>query len=183
MDKKELRKMVRGLKAQVTPEEKLREAQVVFYNIEALRVFKSARHILLYYSMPDELPTHEVVDKWALTKSIYLPRVKGDDLEILPYDPQSMTTGYKGIEEPAGDTTVAPAIIDLVIVPAMALDKHCNRCGRGRGYYDRLLPQCTHASRIAVALDCQFFDCIPTDEHDAKMNAVVTAQHLAFAKV
>ena len=181
-DKKELRQVVRALKSKLDDTQKRQEALAVFPSIETLQAFRSAQHILLYYSLPYELPTHEIVDKWSHVKTIYLPRVNGDELDLLKYDKQHMGKGAMGITEPTGDELVDPSIIDLVIVPAVALDKHCNRCGRGRGYYDRLLPLCTHARYIAVGLDCQFFDNIPVDPHDIKMDGVVTASHLAFAK-
>lgn len=181
-DKKELRQVVRALKSKLDDTQKRQEALAVFQSIETLQAFRSAKHILLYYSLPDELPTHEIVDKWSHVKTIYLPRVNGDELDLLKYDRQHMGKGAMGITEPTGDELVDPSIIDLVIVPAVALDKHCNRCGRGRGYYDRLLPLCTHARYIAVGLDCQFFDNIPVAPHDIKMDGVVTASHLAFAK-
>ena len=86
MTKKELRQQIKQLKA-ITPVA-LREveADMVFNTIKAMPVWQQARHILCYWSLPDELPTHESVNQWlADGKNIYLPRVKGDDLEIVPY--------------------------------------------------------------------------------------------------
>jgi 5-formyltetrahydrofolate cyclo-ligase len=44
----------------------------------------------------------------------------------------------------------------------------------GGGYYDRYLPGCTGAARIAVAFEVQKADEIPSDENDCPVDAVVT---------
>ena len=73
--------------------------------------------------------------------------------------------------------SVLPDEIDLVIVPAVALDIKGNRLGRGKGYYDRLLPQCPQAYKIGVALECQLLEELPVDPFDAPLDAVFTASN------
>lgn len=183
MEKKELRQLIKARKKAVSNEEKQREGHIVFDTIASLEVFKNAESILLYYSLPDELPTHDVVTDWARKKKIYLPRVNGDDLEILEFLPDQMETSKNfKIDEPTGNNLVSPKEMDLVIVPAVALDRHCHRMGRGKGFYDRLLPKCVKAYTIGVALDCQFFDEIPVEPFDKNMCGVITASHIAFCK-
>lgn len=182
IDKKALRRTIRALKREVTPEQRERESRLVFSTIESLRAFNDAKRILLYYSLPDELPTHDVVARWTKTKQVFLPRVNGDELDILPFDGQLSTSEQFGIGEPDGGSPIDPSTLDLVIVPAVALDKHCNRMGRGKGYYDRLLPRCPQAYVIGVAMDCQLVDTLPVEGHDVPMCGVVTASHLSFHK-
>ena len=47
--------------------------------------FASARTVLLYYSLGDEVQTHDFVEKWHRQKTILLPVVKGDELELRIY--------------------------------------------------------------------------------------------------
>ncbi len=63
--------------------------------------------------------------------------------------------------------------IDLVIVPAVAFDRHGNRVGRGKGYYDRLLENC-RALTIGVGYEFQLVDEIDAEEHDIPLDFVVT---------
>lgn len=108
----------------------------------------SGRHhiVLLYYSLKDEVDTHEFVRKWSREKRILLPVVVGDDLELRVYTgPEDLATGSYGIEEPTGELFTDYAAIDFVAVPGVAFDNAGNRLGRGKGYYDRLLP----ASRLS----------------------------------
>lgn len=174
MEKKELRAIVKQLKLQLSNDEKLKQSRLVFDYIESMDIFKQAHSILLYHSLPDELPTHHIIKKWAHTKSIYLPRVNGDDLDILPYDDTLTDDNKFHIFEPTGSQTFSPDCLDIIIVPAVALDRQCNRMGRGKGFYDRLLNPLTHPYTIGVGFSCQLFDTIPCEPHDKKLSAVIT---------
>jgi 5-formyltetrahydrofolate cyclo-ligase len=175
MTKKELRQAVKKSKALLTDDAKMAAAERVFARIEEMPQFEAAVNVLVYNSLPDELPTGSFIDKWAGRKHLYLPRVNGDDLDILPYDSTTLQRGAFNIDEPQGDNTVDPAVIDLIIVPGVAFDRRANRLGRGRGYYDRLLSQTT-ATTIGVGYDCQLVDAIATEPHDIAMNFVVTPE-------
>lgn len=59
-----------------------------------------------------------------------------------------------------------------MVVPGIAFDKENNRLGRGRGYYDKLL-KAANAIKVGVCFEFQFFDRIPTEEFDVKMNYVI----------
>lgn len=182
MTKKELRQQIKQLKAMTPVAVREVEAQMVFNSIEKMLVWQQARHILCYWSLPDELPTHESVNRWlALGKSIYLPRVKGDDLEIVPYHgAQSLDDNNKfHIGEPVGDAVDA-SCLELIIVPAVALDGQRNRLGRGKGFYDRLLATTT-ATTIGVACDFQLVDEVPVELHDRPLDCVVTSDAVIAA--
>ena len=176
MTKKELRQQIKQLKA-ITPVA-LREveADMVFNTIKAMPVWQQVQHILCYWSLPDELPTHKSVNEWlADGKSIYLPRVKGDDLEIVPYHgPQSLDDNNKfHIGEPVGEP-VEDSCLELIIVPAVALDAKRNRLGRGKGFYDRLLSG-TSCPTIGVVCDFQLVEEVPVEPHDHPLDCIVTS--------
>lgn len=146
---------------------------IVFSKVEMLDEFRRSNNILMYYSLDDEFPTHETIKRWAKFKHIFLPRVCGVGLELLPYSSENLKTGAFGIEEPTGTETIVPELIDVVIVPAMAFDPEGNRLGRGKGFYDRLLAN-TQATRIGIGYDFQMLDVLPIDCHDIKMHYVFT---------
>lgn len=173
MNKKELRKSIKKLVAQMSVEEKMNEARYVFEQIENSDIFKNSKNIMLFASLPDEIPTLDTIERWAQSKIIFLPRVNGDDLDIIKYQPGTLHKGSYDIMEPEGNDTVDPAVLDLIIVPGVAFDKEGNRLGRGKGFYDRFLAQ-THAATIAVCFDCQLVDHIPTEPHDLPAQFIVT---------
>lgn len=178
MDKKQLRSVIRNLKAHVTQFDMQVQSRRVFEIIETSAPFQSSRNILLYHSLPDELPTHDIIDRWKKMKNIYLPRVNGDELDIVPLGKELSNDNQFNISEPTG-VPVNPNIIDLIIVPAVALDMQGHRLGRGKGYYDRLLSS-TVAYTIGVALDFQLVDNVPVEVHDKQLSAVVTASKHQF---
>lgn len=76
-----------------------------------------------------------------------------------------------------GNDTTNINEIELIIVPAVAFDRHGNRVGRGKGYYDRLLSD-SKATKIGVGYDFQLIEeGIDTDPHDVQMDMVITETH------
>ena len=79
-----------------------------------------------------------------------------------------------GFSEPALDAPEAKAL-DVVIVPAIAVDPTGHRFGCGAGYYDRTLPRfAPPAVSIAVAFDWQLVAEVPGVPDDVGCQAVVT---------
>lgn len=79
--------------------------------------------------------------------------------------------------EPSGPR-LGPAAIgeaDLVLVPALAVDRSGVRLGRGAGYYDRSLALASpEADLVAVIRDTELVDRLPAESHDIRMTAVLT---------
>lgn len=173
IDKQELRHRIRTQKSLLTDAERRRAANAVFAAVERTAAFLLADRILMYNSLSDELSTREFIDKWASRKRFFLPRVNGVNLEILPYDRTRMHLGAFHIEEPDGDEMVDPDSVELIIVPAVAMDRRGNRLGRGKGFYDRLLAR-TRATTIGVGYDFQLVAEIPVEPHDSPLDFVIT---------
>ena len=168
--------MMRERKRAVPPEEKLRRSRVIQQRLEETPQFKAAHVVLLYWSMADEVQTHEMVEQWYRQKTVLLPCVDGDDLRLRQYTgPECMVSGEQfGIGEPTGEEWTDLAAVELIAVPGVAFDREGNRMGRGRGFYDRLLKSTPNAVKIGLAYDFQMMDTIPTEPHDVRMNLVIT---------
>lgn len=173
MDKDSIRRRVKARKNLLDARERLDAAARVFEKVERTAAFLVADHILMYHSLPDELPTHDFIDRWHGRKHFYLPRVNGVNLDILPYDRSRMHLGSFNIEEPDGDDIVDVSQMELIIVPGVAYDRRGNRIGRGKGFYDRLLKD-AEVTTIGVAFDCQLVDEFETDEFDVPVDYVIT---------
>lgn len=173
MQKSEIRKLIKCRKSQLSGAERIEKSGKAFSLLETIPAFTDATNALAYFSLPDELYTEPFLHRWHERKHIFLPRVNGDDIEILPYHPDRMRQGAFGIYEPAGDTIADISQMDAVIVPGVAFDRRGNRAGRGRGYYDRLLSAC-HAIKIGICYDFQLLEEITADSHDVTMDYIVT---------
>lgn len=174
LDKDSLRRLVRQLKAQMPECEKKSQSDAIFSKLEQNAHFKNARNIALYWSLNDEVDTHQFIEKWHQQENIYLPTVIGNDLIFRQYAGiDNMQAGAFGILEPTGNKLNNISDIDLVIVPGVAFDAHNNRMGRGRGFYDRILSS-TKAYKIGIAFRCQIFSQIPTNNNDIAMDEVIS---------
>ncbi len=150
------------------------ESANILAALEAHPAFRAANTILLYYSLQDEVDTHEFVQKWSCEKQILLPVVVGDDLEIRIYTgPEDLATGTYGIEEPTGELFTDYAAIDFIAVPGVAFDRNGNRLGRGKGYYDRLLPRIPQAYKVGICFTFQIVEEVPAEPFDIRMDEII----------
>lgn len=173
MDKNRIRKNIKALKSTLSNEKKKDAAMRVFSRLETANEFISAGNVLIYHSLPDELSTIEFIDKWRDRKNMFLPRVNGENLDIVPLD-NNLRTGAFNIKEPSGDSITDIGTIDLIIVPAIAFDRNGNRIGRGKGYYDRLLKSANRITKIGIGYGFQIVDEIDCEPHDIAVDIVIT---------
>ncbi len=168
-----IRDKMKILKQQVPDFQKTENAKIVFKKIESLTEFKIAKTILLYWSLPDEMPTHNFVEKWSNSKQVLLPALDGEEIILKQFISQKqMTAGKWGILEPNENECFSEKI-DLVVVPGVAFDIKKNRLGRGKGYYDRFLTK-INTFKIGICYDFQLIESVPANYKDVKMNAVIT---------
>ena len=70
----------------------------------------------------------------------------------------------------------------MVLVPALAVDRNGVRLGRGRGFYDRSLPNRDRRARlIAVVRDEELVDELPAEPHDVPMTHALTPRRGVIA--
>ncbi|MDD3663009.1 MAG: 5-formyltetrahydrofolate cyclo-ligase [Candidatus Pacebacteria bacterium] len=173
-EKIELRKLIKELKKAYSFEQKKEMSKPIWKEIEKKDWFKNSNIVLAYWSMKDELYTHDFVIKWYKEKTILLPCVEGDILKLRQFEGiESMKEGEAfSIMEPTGKKFEDIGLIDLMIIPAVAFDKNNNRLGRGKGFYDRLLEN-NNSLKVGVCFPFQFLEKIPAEEFDVKMDYVI----------
>lgn len=194
MTKPELRRLIRNRKAECPVEERQRLSALLCQQILRHPRWQEARTILLYHALPDEVDTSLLLHSdfsnlqdyknpphyggggiplGCRRGSILLPVVTGNDLELREYTGE-MKEGAFHIKEPVGPVFTAYDQIDLAVIPGMAFDSAGHRLGRGKGYYDRLLPRLTHAYRLGLCFPFQLLDEVPAEPHDIAMHKVVS---------
>lgn len=173
-EKNKIRYNIREIKKQFSLSEKKLKSNIIFDKLEKLTEFKEAKVVMAYWSMPDEVFTHDFVLKYHKEKEIILPVVKGDFLELRRFNGlKNLKEGIAfGIKEPVGECFDQLENIDLIITPGVAFDKKNNRLGRGRAYYDKLLKQ-TKAYKVGVCFNFQIVPVVPADQHDVKMDLIL----------
>ena len=160
MTKQELRQEIRRRKAACPIEKQAALSALITARLQQHPRWSSARTVLLYHSLPDEVNTHHLIsESLEQGKCVLLPVVVGDDLELreFPYQSSiirsaprdalrlknhqspSLREGAFHILEPTGPLFTDYDAIDLAVIPGVAFTLDGCRLGRGRGYYDRLL--------------------------------------------
>ncbi|TSD45966.1 5-formyltetrahydrofolate cyclo-ligase [Rhodococcus sp. KBS0724] len=82
-----------------------------------------------------------------------------------------------GLREPVGPVLPPEtvALAHTIFVPALAVDLHGTRLGRGAGYYDRTLGLASPTARlVAVVRDSELVERLPADPHDIPMGWALT---------
>lgn len=151
-------------------------SEKILSEVEKLIEFRSAKVVLAYNSLSDEVDTHNFLNRWWKQKLILLPKVVGDDLSLHPYKGEdSVVKGAFGIDEPTTPCFTDYEKINFVIVPGMAFDAAGNRLGRGRGYYDRLFNNCLpdNINRVGVCYPFQLITSVAVAPTDVRMHKVI----------
>ena len=174
-EKKRIRREIRGLKNTISLEEKTSRSIAILEKVEQLPEFIEAKTVMLYWAMADEVQTSEFVIKWSTSKRVILPCVNGNELDLRVFrGEEDLIMGENfGIPEPSGELYTDYDEIDLILVPGVAFDVENNRMGRGKAYYDKLLSS-IKAFKLGVCFDFQLLQSVPTDEHDIKMDRIVS---------
>jgi 5-formyltetrahydrofolate cyclo-ligase len=123
-----------------------REERYVEHNLlHLLEIPEISRaHVLAsYYSYGSE-PSTIAFNRAAIAsgKTLLLPRINGETIEWVEWNGTPETLAVNGkFHEPTGPVFTELDSIDLVLVPALAIDPDGYRLGQGGGFYDRALPQ------------------------------------------
>ena len=140
--------------------------------------FKEVSKIGSYISYEFEPETSDVNQRIISSgKTLYLPRLlKNNDLEWVTWDGDKGKLKKSGKTlEPVGEA-VEDIQLDVIILPALHVDRTGNRLGQGGGSYDRFLAR-TDAWTIALLHRGELTsEILPVESHDQKVNAAATPE-------
>jgi len=131
----------------------------------------NAENILLFHPMENEI---NLLDLLNDNKNFYLPKVNGKNLLICPYCcGDTLKLSPLNIKEPCSNP-INPQILDIIIVPALMIDKNNNRLGYGGGFYDRFIAQNPDIKSVVLIPKELTVNTLPAEIHDQKINYVIT---------
>ena len=144
----------------------------------AARFSQTGMRVGVYYASPHEAPTLSLVQAlWAKECQVYLPCIQKDRLLAFRQwaSDDILTRDNLGIPTPASTATAIGADqLDLLFMPLLGFDPTGRRLGMGGGYYDTTLSNALNATKIGLAFDCQEVECIPVEEHDIRLDILIT---------
>lgn len=183
--KTELRKRLRGLRATTPLDACAKRSTRITEHLESLAVFRDARRVALFWPIVER---HEV-DLRPLDATL---RARGVEVAYPSIHPETRVMTFRfatpeelderglGFREPPESAReAARGELDVLVVPAIAIDPAGHRIGYGAGFYDRALPlYAPPAVAIGVAYDFQLVVEVPATPHDVPLSVVVTDEQV-----
>jgi 5-formyltetrahydrofolate cyclo-ligase len=176
----ELRRRARAARRALSAGAQAEGASRVRAAVLASPWWEGARSVAGYVATDGELdPGPVLAAARAAGKSVVLPSMEAGAM-VFRVDVGERVTDRMGLQGPPPDApVVAPADLDLVLVPLVVADVRGGRAGRGKGYYDRafafrrtLAPP---PRLVGLAHRCQLVDEVPMRDHDVRLDAVAVA--------
>ncbi|GAA3576369.1 5-formyltetrahydrofolate cyclo-ligase [Amycolatopsis ultiminotia] len=180
LSKAEWRTRILHARAEVPPEQHAREAADLASAARAVQ----AETVCAYLPFGTEPGRISLVEALAGTGArVLLPVIQDTSgpLDWAVYTgPDELAPGrLRGILEPSGPRLGVTAVgaAEVILVPALAVDRRGVRLGRGAGHYDRSLVSAT-ADLLAVVRAEELVDRLPGEPHDVPMSAALTPDGL-----
>ena len=140
--------------------------------------YKKARGIFTYIGFGSEIDTKIIIeDALKLGKQVYVPKIFNKEMLLIRIDSlENLVKSSYGILEPIGEENDFDIDkLDLIVMPGVAFDEEFNRLGYGAGYYDKFLDKNNlKCSKIALAYELQVLDKLEVEEHDKKVDQIIT---------
>lgn len=176
--KRELRGRLSAARSAIGPAEQAAAALALAEHLLCRDELGGARTVACYVSTGSEPGTGPLLDRLREADArVLLPVLLGDnDLDWAEHD-GALTRGRHGLWEPEGHRLGAHAIAsaDVVVVPALAVDRRGRRLGRGGGSYDRALARISPLAWTVTPLyRGEVLDRVPAEPHDLRVHAAVT---------
>jgi len=150
----------------------------------AQRLIENFPHGLSQTHIAGFAPIGDEIDLWPLLEHletaeriIGLPvtQAKPAPLTYLQWTPNcEMACDQYGIQYPMNGEIITPS---LILVPLLSFTAKGERLGYGGGYYDRTLSQLRRQGDVfacGVAYAGQEVDFLPTDDHDERLDGILT---------
>lgn len=165
--KRGLRAQVRAQRAALTDAQRDEMAAALTTRLDELVEATSARFVSCFVSRTTEPNTAEFIEG-ALNRGIRV---------ITPVIPDDGPLDWASAAPASPKLLGARAVddVDLMLIPAAAVDEHGTRLGWGRGFFDRTIGAMTeHPPIYAVVFDGEIFPDLPREPHDQPVTGVVT---------
>jgi len=178
-EKRALRAELRERRRIRTSTQEAHDSASLTVNLRRLTTDVGARSLAAYLSLPEEPDTRPFL-RWTAEQGlkVLLPISRDDGLlDWAPYDGKEEDADILGMPTPTSELLGPIAIndVDLILVPAAAVDRTGMRMGWGRGYFDKTLGSMEGCPPVyAVIFDDELVDAVPRERHDMPVNGVVT---------
>ncbi|MGB8453757.1 MAG: 5-formyltetrahydrofolate cyclo-ligase [Anaerocolumna sp.] len=184
MLKQGIRKLMKDLKSMLEEADRAAYSKNILERLYQSPEYKKCSRIFSYVSFNQEVITTDLImTALSQKKKVAVPKITGDGMKFYYINSiEDLQPGILGILEPVTTKEAAPYPFEdnLIIVPGLAFDKHKNRIGYGRGYYDGFFSKFNNypLEKIALAFDFQVLSELPAEGHDIKVDQIITQSYV-----
>ena len=179
-EKRALRAELRERRQLLSEQQREDAASGITAQLDALVAAHDAQSISCFLSTTTEPGTRGFI-AGAVQRGIrvLLPITRADgllDWAVADGD-DDVAEGLFGLPEPTGEVLGPIAVndVDLMIIPAAAVDAEGTRLGWGRGYFDKTIGSMENCPPVyAVTYDSEVLDALPRELHDQPVTGIVT---------
>jgi 5-formyltetrahydrofolate cyclo-ligase len=182
-DKDRVRKILRGKKEAMVPEERLEKSHRICRHLT--KIIRDGETVMVFTSKEKEVNTRPLI--LALFRKgnpVVVPIIVKEDFSLrLSYlrDFSVLVPSTFGVPEPIGSEIPAAAEdIGTIILPMLGFDRTGGRIGYGAGYYDRFLSKNQNLRKIGIAFACQEVESLPVDENDIRMDVIISENGIVY---
>lgn len=178
--KRALRAELRERRQLLSDAQRRSAAEGIAAQLDALVSARGARSVSCFLSTTTEPGTRRfVADAAARGIRVLLPITREDGLLdwAVANETDEVAEGMFGLPEPTGEVLGPIAVndVDLMIIPAAAVDRTGTRLGWGRGYFDKTIGSMERCPPVyAVIYDSEVLDSLPREVHDQPVDGIVT---------
>lgn len=169
--KSKLREELLTQRLAMTQEDVTQASLSIIYQLVKHPLFIQSNHIGLFHPIKNEPNLTSLIN--FSYKHFYLPVVKEQTLIYSHFTKDTpLIKSPLHILEPSASTDESKHL-DLVIIPAIAIDKDNYRLGFGKGYFDRFLAAYPNLKVLAVIYPFQHIESFEHDPHDMSVDDVI----------
>ena len=173
LDKQQLRKWAKKIRSELDIEAL---SKLLTDKLKQTQEYQQSKNVMIFYPLKDEVNLLRLTEDE--TKRFYLPKINGDNLLCCEFNKNSKLckSCFNTMETVSGEKTDFTP--DLVIVPALAVDKKNYRLGYGKGFYDRFLganKDIHNPPKTIVCISKELIvDSISPNEYDIPIDLIIT---------
>lgn len=180
--KDEIRRQILEKRNNLSSKEVDKKSELIIENLAPY--LKNAQNIMIFMDMKNEVRITKLIELYP-EKNFFISKIvnsKNREMKINKYNENELVLHKFGYYESASEEYYDEKILDLIVVPGIGFDCKKNRIGFGGGFYDNFLTKVRKMKKgilcVAVCYDFQIVEKIPTEEHDVRVDAVVSEKRV-----
>ncbi len=177
-----LRQSIKERMARLSDVDRLAESRTVCRQIKK-SLPKEPVPIAAYFPLKDEVDLRPLLDELLKEEwPVYIPGIEHGKMVFRKItSTMDLHVGSFTVLEPPHDAPLLdPKDLTIALIPGRAFDRLGNRLGRGNGGYDIWIASQRKANPQTrfwgIALECQIVHSVPMQEHDQRVDSVVTVR-------